>query len=32
VRLVWHLDVDDADTSFAAELVNTMCAEAPQGS
>jgi len=32
VRLVWHLDVDDADTSFAAELVNTMFAESAQGS
>ena len=32
VRLVWHLDVDDADTSFAAELVSTMCAEAQQRS
>ena len=32
VRLVWHLDVDDADTRFAAELVNTMCAEAAPGS
>jgi threonine aldolase len=32
VRLVWHLDVDDADTVFAADLVNTMLAEAAQGS
>ena len=30
VRLVWHLDVDDADTVFAADLVNTMLAEAAQ--
>jgi len=32
VRLVWHLDVDDADTVFAAALVTTMLAEAAQGS
>ncbi|MEP7193309.1 MAG: GntG family PLP-dependent aldolase [Actinomycetota bacterium] len=32
VRLVWHLDVDDADTSFAAEIVNMMCAQAGPGS
>jgi threonine aldolase len=32
VRLVWHLDVDDADTVFAADLVNTMLAEAAQES
>jgi threonine aldolase len=32
VRLVWHLDVDDADTGYAADLVNTMFAEAAQGS
>jgi threonine aldolase len=32
VRLVWHLDVDDADTVFAADLVNTMLAEAARGS
>jgi threonine aldolase len=32
VRLVWHLDVDDADTDYAAGLVNTMFAEAAQGS
>jgi threonine aldolase len=31
VRLVWHLDVDDADTVYAADLVNTMIAEAAQG-
>src|SRR5664280_1247274 len=31
VRLVWHLDVDDADTVYAADLVNTMLAEAAQG-
>ena len=30
VRLVWHLDVDDADTGYAANLVNTMLAEAAQ--
>ncbi|MEO8557279.1 MAG: GntG family PLP-dependent aldolase [Actinomycetota bacterium] len=28
VRLVWHLDVDDDDTSYAADLVNAMIAEA----
>jgi len=32
VRLVWHLDVDDADTGYAADLVNTMFAEVAQGS
>ena len=32
VRLVWHLDVDDADTGYAADLVSTMFAEAAQGS
>jgi threonine aldolase len=32
VRLVWHLDVDDADTGYAADLVNTMLAEAAHGS
>jgi threonine aldolase len=32
VRLVWHLDVDDADTVYAADLVNGMLAEAAQGS
>jgi threonine aldolase len=32
VRLVWHLDVDDADTGYAADLVNTMLAEAAQRS
>jgi threonine aldolase len=31
VRLVWHLDVDDADTVYAADLVSTMLAEAAQG-
>jgi threonine aldolase len=31
VRLVWHLDVDDADTVYAADLVNAMLAEGPQG-
>ena len=30
VRLVWHLDVDDADTGYAADLVSTMFAEAAQ--
>jgi len=28
VRLVWHLDVDDADTDFAADLVNAMLEDA----
>jgi threonine aldolase len=32
VRLVWHLDIDDADTGFAAGLLNTLLAEAPRGS
>jgi threonine aldolase len=31
VRLVWHLDVDDADTVYAADVVNTMLAEAAHG-
>ena len=31
VRLVWHLDVDDADTVYAADLVSTLLAEAAQG-
>jgi len=32
VRLVWHLDVDDADTSYASDLVTAMFAETAQGS
>jgi threonine aldolase len=32
VRLVWHLDVDDADTGYAADLVNALLAEAAHGS
>ena len=24
VRLVWHLDVDDADTTYASDVVNTL--------
>jgi threonine aldolase len=32
VRLVWHLDIDDADTGYAADLVNTLLAEAAQRS
>jgi threonine aldolase len=28
VRLVWHLDVDDADTAFAAGVVNILLAKA----
>jgi threonine aldolase len=32
VRLVWHLDVDDADTEYAADLVNTMFSETARGS
>jgi threonine aldolase len=31
VRLVWHLDVDDAGTAFAADLVNTMFREMTEG-
>jgi threonine aldolase len=31
VRLVWHLDVDDADTGYAADLVSTMLTEAAHG-
>jgi threonine aldolase len=32
VRLVWHLDVDDDDTDYAANLVTTMLAQAAAGS
>ena len=32
VRLVWHLDVDDADTGYAADLVNAMLTESANGS
>ena len=32
VRLVWHLDVDDADTGYAADLVNAMLLESANGS
>jgi len=32
VRLVWHLDVDDADTGFAADLVNAMFGQVAPGS
>ena len=32
VRLVWHLDVDDADTGYAADLVNAMLKESADGS
>jgi len=28
VRLVWHLDVDDPDTSYAVDVVNTLVAQA----
>ena len=27
VRLVWHLDVDDPDTGYAADVVNTLIAQ-----
>jgi hypothetical protein len=27
VRLVWHLDVDDADTAYAADVMNTLIAQ-----
>jgi threonine aldolase len=27
VRLVWHLDVDDSDTAYASDVVNTMVAQ-----
>jgi threonine aldolase len=31
VRMVWHLDVDDAATAYAADVVTTMiCEEAPR--
>jgi threonine aldolase len=32
VRLVWHLDVDDPDTDYAADVVTALCSEAGQGS
>ncbi len=28
VRLVWHLDIDDADTAYAADVVSTLLARA----
>jgi threonine aldolase len=28
VRLVWHLDVDDPDTGYATDVVNTLLAQA----
>jgi len=28
VRLVWHLDVDEADTAYAADVVKDLVAEA----
>jgi threonine aldolase len=31
VRLVWHLDVDDPDTSYASDLVSTLLAEGTHG-
>lgn len=31
VRLVWHLDVDDPDTNYAADLVTTLLAQAAPG-
>jgi len=30
VRLVWHLDADDADTAYAIDVVNTLIPEAEQ--
>jgi len=32
VRLVWHLDVDDEDTAYAADVVNTLMPQAAQRS
>ena len=32
VRLVWHLDVDDPDTGYAADVVNSLLAQAAQRS
>jgi threonine aldolase len=32
VRLVWHLDVDDADTDYAADLVNNLFAQVARAS
>ena len=30
VRLVWHLDVDDADTAYACEVMNSLISRAAQ--
>jgi threonine aldolase len=30
VRLVWHLDVDDADTAYACDVMNTLLPQAAQ--
>jgi hypothetical protein len=30
VRLVWHLDIDDDDTTYAADVVNTLISKPPQ--
>ena len=32
VRLVWHLDIDDADTAYAADVVSTLISLASAGS
>jgi threonine aldolase len=32
VRLVWHLDIDDDDTTYAADVVNTLISKAAQQS
>ena len=30
VRLVWHLDIDDADTTYAADVVSTLISKPPR--
>jgi hypothetical protein len=32
VRMVWHLDVDDVDTVYAADVVSAMIAHGGPGS
>jgi threonine aldolase len=32
VRLVWHLDIDDDDTTYAADVVSTLISKAAEGS
>jgi hypothetical protein len=32
VRLVWHLDIDDDDTTYAADVVNSLISKSAQPS